>query len=80
MILNIEIKIIKSKLLHLLNNLFLIELAMAQFYIQTDKEFYFAGDTVNGSIFINVGALILGATGISMKFSGYECVKWVEAT
>lgn len=53
---------------------------MANFYIQTDKDFYFAGDTVNGSIFINVGAMIVGAQGLTLKFTGYECVKWVEAT
>lgn len=53
---------------------------MANFYIQTDKDFYFAGDTVNGSIFVNVGAMIVGAQGLTLKFTGYECVKWVEAT
>lgn len=52
---------------------------MATFYIQTDKDFYFAGDTVNGNIFINVGAMIVGAHGLSLKFTGYECVKWLEA-
>lgn len=52
---------------------------MATFYIQTDKEFYFAGDTVSGNVFVNVGAMIMGAQGISLKFSGYECVKWVES-
>lgn len=53
---------------------------MATFFIQTDKDFYFSGDTVNGNVFVNVGSFITGATGISMKFTGYECVKWVEAT
>ena len=53
---------------------------MAQFFIQTDKDVYYAGDTVNGNIWINVGALIVGAQGISLKFTGYECVKWAEAT
>jgi hypothetical protein len=52
---------------------------MANFFIQTDKDFYFAGDTVNGNIFVNVGALIVGAQGLSLKFTGYECVKWLEA-
>jgi hypothetical protein len=49
----------------------LIEHQMAQFFIQTDKDFYFAGETVNGNIFVNVGALIVGAQGISLKFTGY---------
>lgn len=52
---------------------------MATFFIQTDKDFYFAGDTVNGNIFINVGAMIVGAQGLSLKFTGYECVKWQTA-
>ena len=51
---------------------------MASFFIQTDKDFYFAGDTVNGNVFVSVNAMIVGAQGLSLKFSGYECVKWVE--
>jgi len=53
---------------------------MATFFIQTDKDFYFAGETVNGNIFVNVSAMIVGAQGLSLKFTGYECVKWLEAT
>ena len=53
---------------------------MASFFIQTDKPFYFAGDTVNGQIYVNVGAIIMGAQGLTLKFTGYECVKWVQAT
>ena len=52
---------------------------MADFYIQYDKEFYFAGDTVNGQIYINVGTFLGDASGIYLKFTGYECVKWLEA-
>jgi hypothetical protein len=52
---------------------------MATFFIQTDKPFYFAGETVNGCVYVNVGAMIVGAQGLSLKFTGYECVKWVEA-
>lgn len=52
---------------------------MANFFIKTDKDFYFAGETVNGNIFVNVGAMIVGAQGLSLKFTGYECVKWSEA-
>ena len=44
---------------------------MATFYKQTDKDFYFAGETVNGNIFVNVGAMIVGAQGLSLKFTGY---------
>ena len=53
---------------------------MATFYIETDKDYYFAGQTVNGKVFINVGTMIVGAQGLALKFTGYECVKWVEAT
>jgi hypothetical protein len=52
---------------------------MAQFFIQTDKEFYFSGETVNGHVWVSVPGLIQGASGISLRFTGYECVKWVEA-
>ena len=44
---------------------------MATFYIQTDKEYYFAGETVNGHVFLNVGTMIVGATGLALKFTGY---------
>ena len=44
---------------------------MADFYIQTDKNVYFAGETVNGQIFINIGAIIMGSQGLSLKFTGY---------
>ena len=53
---------------------------MADFFIQTDKDAYFAGETVNGNVFINVGTFITGVQGVSLKFSGYECVKWLTAT
>ena len=52
---------------------------MATFYVQTDKCFYFAEDTVNGKIFVNVGVIIQGAQGLSLKFTGYKCVKLAEA-
>ena len=52
---------------------------MADFFIQTDQEFYFAGDTVNGQIYINVNQFLADASGIYLKFTGYECVKWLEA-
>jgi hypothetical protein len=35
---------------------------------------------VNGQIFINIGAFITGAQGVSLRFTGYECVKWVQPT
>lgn len=53
---------------------------MATFYIQTDKDYYFAGETVNGTVMINVGSMIVGSQGLALKFTGYECVKWLQAT
>jgi uncharacterized protein YfaS (alpha-2-macroglobulin family) len=50
---------------------------MADFYIQTDKDAYFAGETVNGQVFVNVLTMLPQAKGVSLKFSGYECVKWL---
>jgi hypothetical protein len=47
---------------------------MANFFIQIDKPFYFAGDTINGNILVNV-VQPLPSTGISLKFTGYECAK-----
>ena len=48
---------------------------MANFFLKIDKPFYFAGDVVTGHLLVNV-IQPLEATGISLKFSGYECVKW----
>ena len=37
------------------------------------------GETVNGYIYINLHANVPSATGVSLKFTGYECVKWLTA-
>lgn len=52
---------------------------MANFFLKIDKPFYFAGDVVTGHLLVNV-IQPLQATGISLKFSGYECVKWNSST
>lgn len=52
---------------------------MANFFLKIDKPFYFAGDVVTGHLLVNV-VKPLAATGISLKFSGYECVKWNTST
>jgi len=66
----LEFKYGIGSLLFLLSKFDIVKL-MANFFIQTDKDFYFAGETVNGNIFINVGAIIVGAQGLSLKFTGY---------
>ena len=50
---------------------------MAQFFIQLDKEFYFSGEMVNGFVYINNPQPIPMSTGISLKFTGYEVVKFL---
>lgn len=52
---------------------------MANFFLKIDKPFYFAGDVVTGHLLVNV-MQPMQATGISLKFSGYECVKWNTST
>lgn len=49
----------------------------AQFYIELDKDYYFSGDMVNGHVLINNANFIPMATGISLKFTGYEVVKFL---
>ena len=45
---------------------------MSSAFIQTDKPFYFAGDTIQGHIFLNL------AQPINAKFKGWESVRWIE--
>lgn len=51
---------------------------MATLFIQTDKQAYRAGQTVNGHVLLHVTAKIKGPQGISLAFTGYEIVKWIE--
>lgn len=50
---------------------------MANIFIQIDKSFYIAGDTVNGCIFLNLYQNV-NANEILIKFKGWESVKWFE--
>ncbi len=48
---------------------------MATVFIQVDKPFYIAGDTVNGYVFFNSFTDII-ANEIIIKFKGWESVRW----
>lgn len=50
---------------------------MATLAIETDKTEYEVGETVTGRVLMSVAARIKGPQGVSLKFSGYECVKWL---
>ena len=49
---------------------------MASLFIQIDRPFYFAGDTVNGHVFLNLFEN-MNAKDVTIKFKGYEKVKWL---
>jgi hypothetical protein len=50
---------------------------MSSAFIQVDKPFYFAGDTIQGNIFLNLIQPI-NANEILVKFKGWESVRWIE--
>lgn len=50
---------------------------MANCFIQIDKPFYFAGDTVHGHVFLNLMESI-NANEVMIKFKGWESVRWLE--
>jgi hypothetical protein len=50
---------------------------MASLFIQADKPFYLAGDTVNGLIFLNLFEN-MNASEVLVKFKGWESVRWFE--
>lgn len=50
---------------------------MSSCFVQIDKGFYFAGDTVNGTVFLNLMENI-NANEVMIKFKGWESVRWLE--
>jgi len=50
---------------------------MANVFIQIDRPFYIAGDTVNGCVFLNLYQNV-NANEILIKLKGWESVKWFE--
>lgn len=52
-------------------------LEMSTAFIQIDKPFYIAGDTVNGYVFLNL-VENLSANEVLVKFKGWESVRWYE--
>lgn len=53
-------------------------LTMASFFIQLDRPYYTAGDTIAGEVFMTVPASISGCKGVSLRLSAFECLKWVS--
>ncbi len=51
---------------------------MATVFIQIDKPFYLAGDTVNGCVFLNLFDN-MAASEVLIKFKGWESVRWFES-
>jgi hypothetical protein len=50
---------------------------MSNCFIQVDKPFYFAGETVQGHVFLNLFENI-NAKEVIVKFKGWESVRWIE--
>jgi hypothetical protein len=50
---------------------------MATAFIEIDKPFYFAGDTVQGQVYLNLFENII-ANEVLIKFKGWESVRWFE--
>lgn len=50
---------------------------MASAFISIDKPFYFAGDTVQGQVYLNLLTNIIGNE-VTLKFKGWESVRWFE--
>lgn len=50
---------------------------MTSIFVQIDKPFYFAGDTVHGHVFLNLMEPI-SANEVQIKFKGWESVRWLE--
>lgn len=49
---------------------------MSSVFIQIDKPYYFAGDTIQGNIFLYLVEAI-NANEIFIKFKGWESVRWI---
>lgn len=45
-------------------------------FVQFDKPFYFAGDTVTGTVYLNIQSQFPGNT-IKLKVKGWETAIWV---
>lgn len=50
---------------------------MASLFVEVDKPFYFAGDTVQGNVYMNLFQN-LNASEVTIKFKGWESARWIE--
>jgi len=46
-------------------------------WIQPDKSYYFAGETVTGNVYLNMLSNFPGGI-IKLKIKGWESVKWIQ--
>ncbi len=54
-----------------------VNLLMSSAFIQFDKPFYFAGDTIEGHVYLYLVEMV-NAREITVKFKGWESVRWIE--
>ena len=50
---------------------------MTKVFIETDKAYYTAGDTVNGYVYLDLYENMSGSE-VMVKFKGWESVRWFE--
>ena len=50
---------------------------MSSAFIQFDKPFYFAGDTISGHVYLYLTEPV-SANEIMVKFKGWEVARWIE--
>jgi hypothetical protein len=50
---------------------------MAQIFIKIDKPFYFAGDTIQGEVYLCLYEP-MNANEVLVKFKGWEEAKWID--
>lgn len=55
----------------------IISTDMSNAFIQFDKPFYFAGDTIEGHVFLYIVEPV-NAREITIKFKGWESARWIE--
>jgi len=62
---------------NLLNDIVIYIKVMSSAFIQFNKPFYFAGDTIEGHVYIYLSEPV-NARDVIVKFKGWEVVRWIE--
>ena len=55
----------------------IISTDMSNTFIQFDKPFYFAGDSISGHVYLYIVEPV-SAREITVKFKGWETARWIE--